>query len=171
MTTHYEVLGVTAAASAAEVTKAYRAAALECHPDRDPTADPSKMARVNEAYAVLGDPTTRAAYDEQCAAPADLALQQLMSDVLDDPHIKWPAEAMRSVTHQRLLQVREALLRVVKEISRVHKLRGALEDPAWHRMSDERLVALELRRAALRADIQVLEEVQMRVSGLEDIVN
>jgi molecular chaperone DnaJ len=61
----YVVLGVQRDASEADVKKAYRRLAMECHPDRnngDKSAE-EKFKLVSEAYEVLRDPEKRAAYD------------------------------------------------------------------------------------------------------------
>ncbi len=59
---HYETLGVASDASADEIRAAYRALARRHHPDRGPV-DAGAMARINEAYRVLGEPSRRAVYD------------------------------------------------------------------------------------------------------------
>ncbi len=71
MATHYDLLGLPASASQDEIRAAYRALARRHHPDTqhdvDPaTADRSRqtMAALNGAWAVLGDPKRRRAYDE-----------------------------------------------------------------------------------------------------------
>ncbi|MGD2119785.1 MAG: molecular chaperone DnaJ [Chromatiales bacterium] len=65
---YYEVLGVNKNASAAELKKAYRQAAMKHHPDRntgDQAADAeSKFKEAKEAYEVLSDEQKRAAYDQ-----------------------------------------------------------------------------------------------------------
>ncbi len=61
--THYDVLGVTRAASPDDIRRAYRQAAREAHPDRHGDASAGRMAAVNEAWRVLGDPGRRRAYD------------------------------------------------------------------------------------------------------------
>jgi molecular chaperone DnaJ len=61
----YEVLGVQREASADEIRKAYRQAALKNHPDRNP-GDAEAEARfkeATEAYSVLSDTEKRANYD------------------------------------------------------------------------------------------------------------
>ena len=62
---YYKILGLTPAATPAEVKKAYRKLALEHHPDRNP-GDPQAAARfieIAEAYEILGDPDRRRSYD------------------------------------------------------------------------------------------------------------
>jgi hypothetical protein len=65
----YERLGVDSSASPEELKRAYRQRARELHPDvnRD-DADGRAMRRLNEAWAVLGDPDTRRHYDADRAA-------------------------------------------------------------------------------------------------------
>ena len=67
---HYEALGVSPEASMAEVKKAYRALAIEYHPDKyrnAPVAEQNRvnkiMVRINAAYEILGDQDKRARYD------------------------------------------------------------------------------------------------------------
>ncbi len=68
---HYDVLGVSPAAKADAVRRAYLRKARRWHPDR-PSGDPERMRAVNEAWQVLGDLRSRAAYDRTLArrAPA-----------------------------------------------------------------------------------------------------
>jgi len=62
----YEVLGVARDASAEEIRKAYRQAALKHHPDRN-NGDPGAAARfkeATEAFQILSDDEKRAVYDQ-----------------------------------------------------------------------------------------------------------
>jgi molecular chaperone DnaJ len=67
----YEVLGVTAQASEAELKKAFRALAMQYHPDRNPGDKQAeeRFREASEAYAVLSDPDKRAHYDRFGVAP------------------------------------------------------------------------------------------------------
>jgi DnaJ-class molecular chaperone len=66
---HYDVLRVKPAASQQEISRAYRALMRTHHPDLDGgPADGGELRRgellqIMEAFAVLGDPARRAAYD------------------------------------------------------------------------------------------------------------
>lgn len=59
---YYDVLGVKKDASADELKKAFRRAAVEHHPDRG--GDEAKFKELNEAYEVLKDSTKRQRYDQ-----------------------------------------------------------------------------------------------------------
>ena len=68
----YEVLGVAPTARPAEVRQAYLDLARAHHPDRR-GGDAARMRAVNEAWATLGDPIRRAAYDRTLGAPPSAA--------------------------------------------------------------------------------------------------
>jgi len=62
---YYEILGVTRTCTEVELKTAFRKAAMQHHPDRNP-GDPQAEVRFkecNEAYSVLSDAQKRAAYD------------------------------------------------------------------------------------------------------------
>ena len=66
---HYDVLGVQRTASASEIKRAYRAAALQYHPDKnkDPGAE-EQFIRIAQAYEVLGDAAAVDALKHKLAA-------------------------------------------------------------------------------------------------------
>lgn len=66
----YAVLGIERGASADEIRRAYRQAALALHPDRNPDPDASaRFLAVQQAYERLRDPERRAAYDRALGVP------------------------------------------------------------------------------------------------------
>ena len=62
---YYQILGVGRDATEAEIKKAFRKLALECHPDHFPGDKPSeeRFKEINEAYSCLSDSQKRANYD------------------------------------------------------------------------------------------------------------
>jgi molecular chaperone DnaJ len=63
---YYEILSVTREVSADGIKSAYRKAALQWHPDRNPhnkEEAESMFRQASEAYSVLSDPEKRAVYD------------------------------------------------------------------------------------------------------------
>ena len=70
---YYEVLGVNKGASADEIKKAYRKAAMKYHPDRNPgdKEAEAKFKEVGEAYEVLSDDGKRSRYDQYGFAGVD----------------------------------------------------------------------------------------------------
>jgi DnaJ-class molecular chaperone len=82
MPDYYEVLQVSRNAEPEVVEKAYKALAMKHHPDRADAgahdAATERLQRVNEAYAVLGDPAKRAAYDATLPGPGQQAWERFM---------------------------------------------------------------------------------------------
>lgn len=67
----YAELGVTPQAEPEVIRAAFRALAQRYHPDRQSGTSPlwaAKMARINQAYEVFGQPEKRFAYDASCRA-------------------------------------------------------------------------------------------------------
>ncbi|HSM82870.1 MAG TPA: DnaJ domain-containing protein [Nodosilinea sp.] len=64
--THYQTLDVHEQASQAEIKRAYRRLAKQYHPDsQSDQASHDRIARINTAYEVIGDPSKRTVYDQQ----------------------------------------------------------------------------------------------------------
>jgi curved DNA-binding protein len=67
---YYQTLGLSKAASADQIKKAYRKLARKYHPDVSKEADAAqRIIEINEANAVLSDPEKRMAYDELARQP------------------------------------------------------------------------------------------------------
>ncbi len=66
MKSYYEVLNVSSGANQEEIKKAFRALAMQYHPDRNPqnlVEAERKFKEINEAYEVLSDGRKRQMYD------------------------------------------------------------------------------------------------------------
>jgi curved DNA-binding protein CbpA len=65
MNDHYAALGLSSAATLADIKKAFRQKASLYHPDKNTAGDaPARFRAVQEAYDVLADPDQRQAYDD-----------------------------------------------------------------------------------------------------------
>jgi curved DNA-binding protein len=71
MTSHYQTLGLTPAATAAEIKTAFRKLAMVHHPDKNPgnAASESLFKEITNAYETLGDEDKRATYDMNTGHP------------------------------------------------------------------------------------------------------
>lgn len=74
MATHYKTLGVPVDASTGDIRKAYHDQARQWHPDRFVGKAPleakkaeDRMRKLNEAWAILGEPGRRKSYDRELA--------------------------------------------------------------------------------------------------------
>jgi curved DNA-binding protein len=66
MRDHYKTLGLSSAATNAEIRRAYRILARRYHPDVNPGRSTTEQFRwISEAYEVLSDPLQRKAYDQE----------------------------------------------------------------------------------------------------------
>lgn len=89
----YEVLGVSRTCTEAEMKAAFRRAAMDCHPDRNPGSEAAEVQfkELNEAYQTLSDPQKRASYDrfghaafEQGGFGGGDGFASSMADIFDD---------------------------------------------------------------------------------------
>jgi hypothetical protein len=90
--THYDVLGVAPTAPTSELRRAYVTLARQHHPDRA-GGDAAAMRAINDAWATLRDPSSRATYDRSLdrptapTSPTESPAREeddLLSDLLDD---------------------------------------------------------------------------------------
>jgi molecular chaperone DnaJ len=88
---YYEALGVSRTATEAEIKKAYRQVAMQCHPDRHPGDKQAeeRFKAASEAYAVLSDPDKRAQYDRfgtvaGPGGPGDVGFGTLFEDIFEN---------------------------------------------------------------------------------------
>ena len=143
----YELLGVGRDASPEDIKAAYRRAAMEHHPDRNPD-DPGANERfqaVQRAYETLSDPDKRAYYDQHGDAPGpqmdpESALREdAISIFMEAMNQSGPQPAQRDIVQlmegvvmgkqmtirQSLQQTESMIARLEKVSGRIHRKEGA----------------------------------------------
>ncbi|XP_034485908.1 dnaJ homolog subfamily C member 17 [Drosophila innubila] len=136
----YDLLGISIEAEQAEIRKAYRKRALDCHPDKNPD-NPQAAERFHElskALEILTDVTARAAYDKVLKAKkaAELRTKQL--------------DSKRQKLKEELEQ---------RERAALHKLQAG-QPYSTVRKSDEEVLQEQIERLR-REGSKLLEEEQL----------
>ncbi len=155
---YYTLLGIDARASLADVKRAFRQFARRYHPDRFSDAEAAKRDRAtaiyrrgSEAYQVLTDPRTRAAYDEA------LRRGQLRLDATErDRAIRKPDDAPAARTGPPI-QSAQARLFFEKGVEAAHQGNWR---KCWHLLQS----ALELEPESEFIKSR-LEQVRQRLRG------
>jgi curved DNA-binding protein CbpA len=126
---HYEILGIATSASDEEIRRRYRFLALAFHPDRfsrnpeQHTLAEQQIKRVNEAYRILSDPQSRAAFDSE----------RRFSASSDASHLRSSASIYAQSLHemarsgQRLHQVEQELLTARERLERSEQSNATLQ--------------------------------------------
>lgn len=136
----YAVLGVLSGAEDVVVKAAYRALSQRYHPDRWTGAAAEaheRMAAINRAYEVLGDPSRRRAYDlerEASGSASDSSFESSSEDLTDDYQERWSVACSiypdLATTRQQLAQLSTALAFSFVVTVVEHRLFGARRELA-----------------------------------------
>lgn len=111
-TDHYELLGVASTARTSEIRAAYHALMRAHHPDLrpgDPSAEETAR-RLTAAWAVLGRPSSRAAYDRTRAAAVGLAPIQHAGHPVPNPEYSPAGADYRRAFHLASRKVASVVL-------------------------------------------------------------
>ncbi len=112
--TLYDLLDASPDATAEELRRAYHRAARLLHPDLNPDRDTSDaMRRLNDAWAVLGDPQRRRGYDARLAIPTPPASTPAPRPADDRPRFTADRQPARARVLVRLLRPSVVLITVL----------------------------------------------------------
>lgn len=148
MSDHYARLGLTKTATQDQIKQAFRTRALKYHPDsggRD--SDRHEFMRIKEAYDVLKDPKTRAAYDQSIAFKASTGRSPKQPDQTSDPFRQTgqPGQSHGPSPQPRYQTTNERARQAAKHLEEVRRLNRL--------MSQRRLLDAEvLAQAILKRD-------------------
>ena len=133
----YDILGVRKGATAGELKRAYRAKAQRAHPDKGGSAH--EFWRVNNAYQILRDATSRAHYDEtgdeapksdeHAAMLQDMA--QLILSIVENSPVPgqidvfataiWMLEKAQQTYAQQILMAERRMANLADALRRIHR--------------------------------------------------
>ena len=123
---YYLLLELPATATQSEIKRSYRRLARRYHPDLNPEALDRHIKLLNEAYKVLSNPATRAAYDEQCRLLREEAAQRRQQQ--EKAKLRQQQEAARRL-QQQLAAKREPKMTWVEGIfGFVRELKKGIRD-------------------------------------------
>lgn len=177
MTDLYAVLGLERDATDAEIRTAYRRLAKGNHPDRVGGEGHERMAAVNDAYAVLGDPERRRRYDESGSTDqvgrlrerAEERVRAMFAEYLtSDEEFRGDMVAgFRAVLCREIADGSSAIGAAAHKVRRLTARRNRIKsrlytDLADHMIREERrhIGKLEEEAAERREAIDVLDELE-----------
>ena len=169
MATLYETLGVDEHATEEEIKRAYRKAAMRCHPDRNAgneVAARAKFQEIKEAYAILSDPEQRTVYDRIFAEE----MHRWEERVRQEEEEREAREAKEREAREALYAERVSL--AMRFASQGHNrdvvfgvLLGAqCEEPAARQIADSAIALHESRQAEARREREE-ESAEERVTS------
>ena len=134
----YQILQVDPAAEQEVVQAAFKRLAFKYHPDKNPSEDAHRrMQELNEAYAVIGDPAKRAAYDTQRQI-TQAAQRRVEDEVRQRSEAERRAEAARQRKEQMAAQRRAANERQAAEQANAAQRRAEYEQRIREQMAAQR---------------------------------
>jgi curved DNA-binding protein CbpA len=175
MATLYETLGVNEHATEEEIKRAYRKAAMRCHPDRNVGNEDiarAKFQEIKEAYAILSDPAQREVYDRIYADEMRRWHERTRKEEAEREAREAKARKAREAREAKEREAREALYAkrvslAMRFASQGHNrdvvfgvLLGAqCDEPTARQMADSAIALHESRQARKREEPPVSEPV------------
>lgn len=136
---HYTTLDINPSASQAEIKDAYRRLAKQYHPDSNrEVANHDRIAQVNAAYEVLGDPQQRRAYDQQLRSFASGSRRSRYPEGTQPPTPQRPnGREADELLYEWLQRVYNPVNRLLQQV--IKPLRSEIDDLAADPFDDDLL--------------------------------
>jgi DnaJ-class molecular chaperone len=161
MATLYETLGVDEHATDDEIKRAYRKAAMRCHPDRNAGNEETARARfleIKEAYAILSDAAQRTVYDRIFAEEMERwNAQRQQQEAERDAREAREREAVEALYRERIALAMQFASRGHNRDVVFGVLLGRECDEASARQIADSAIALHESRDAARSDVSEQE--------------
>ena len=174
----YAVLGVPPTASHEEIKSAYRKKALKDHPDKndgDPRAE-ARFKEISAAYSMIGDPDSRAEYDETSRRREPSFSRGGFGEVFRSSNFDFSSQAswddlFGSATHRKPFSIRARVDVTLLDLTTMSEKRFVLDGnsvsfrlPAGARHDMTVVVPLKSNQE-LHAKINVLPDHRFRIAG------
>lgn len=174
----YAVLGVARTASQEEIKSAYRKKALKDHPDKN-DGDPKAEARFKEisaAYSMIGDPDSRAEYDEASRPVKPNFSHRGFNEVFRSSGFDFSSQAswddlFGSAVHRKPFSIRAKVDVTLLDLTKISEKRFVLDGssvkfrlPAGARHDMTVVVPLKSNQE-LHAKINVVQDSRFKIVG------
>lgn len=177
MKPHYETLGVSEDADAAEIKRAYRKKAEIAHPDKK-GGNQDEMVAINRAFDVLGDPKRRLLYDatgQDNDRPEEEQIRALIMEAFQDAlvkdagHVLNHAKKWLKTARDNAGENRDKCKAAAKELKRKRsKIKTKGKKPNFfHMILDKSISQAEAGIATFDAGIKICEKAMKEIDDYE----
>lgn len=163
---HYETLGVSEDASAAEIKRAYRKKAERAHPDKRGGSQ-DEMIAINHAFDVLGDPKRKLLYDatgQDGQRPIDEQMRGLLMQGFQAALKSGSQTILKDVrtfvkdAKNKTIESQKEMRKAIKELeSRRQKIKSKGAENLFHMIVDKEIQGLKQNIAVMDEGLKVVE--------------
>lgn len=167
MKPHYETLGVSEEASAAEIKRAFLARAKSAHPDKKGGSQ-GEMAAINHAFDVLGDPKRRLLYDatgQDGQRPIEEQMRGLLMQGFQQALKQGSQTILKDVRQfvkeakAKTIESQKEMRKGIKELeSRRKKIKSRGKENLFHMIVDKEIQNLKQNIAVMDEGLKVVAE-------------
>ncbi len=178
----YEVLGLTASASAADIKRQYKRLANQHHPDK-PEGNAEKFKAIKQAYEVLSDKAARQQYDETGEIAGNQETQMIINtlmglfdSIFENGYISdgYVAEA-KSINTRQIIRAISSVDNMRSKVANLERLLGKVECSEGENLV-EVLLAAKIKDAKgqlkhIELNKRVLEQVDELLGTYSDVAS